>query len=63
MAVLSASDHVSYNEEALLNLKEKETVIYVKEVFIKDGDSFFIQEKYEIRLSKYLQEKGVLPAV
>lgn len=62
MAALGASDHVSYNEEALLNLKEKDTVIYVQEVFIKDGDSFFIQEKYHVRLSKYLQEKGVLPA-
>ena len=46
----------------ILNLKEKEHVIYINEIFLKNGDTFFIQEKYETKLSNYLDKKKTIAA-
>lgn len=56
------TDHVAFNEEALLNLKQREHVIYVNEIFLKNGDTFFIEEKWNKKLSNYLDAKKALPA-
>lgn len=59
---LDMQEHVEYNEEVLENLKEKEHIIYAAEIFTKGQDTYIIQEKYDIKLSNYIQQKGTLPA-
>jgi serine/threonine protein kinase len=58
---LEMQEHAEYNEEVLENLKEKEHVIYVAEIFLKGQETYIIQEKYDARLSALLRSKGTLP--
>ena len=41
----------------LQNLQQKEHIIYVSEIFYNEGDVFFIEEKFQTRLSDYLSKK------
>ena len=58
---LDLQEHVEYNEEVLDNLKEKAHVVYLQEVFLRGNDTYLIQEKHDLRLSRYLELKGQLP--
>ena len=59
---MDLQEHVEYNEEVLDNLKEKAHVVYLQEVFLRGNDTYLIQEKHDLRLSRYLELKGRLPS-
>ena len=53
-------DHVEYNEEVLENLRDKEHVVYVAEIFLKAKDTYIIQEQHSVRLSHHIHSTGPL---